>query len=301
MRLRLRIPEGSPCRTRVRWDVAVAATGRAPADSCGCVRLAGREELSWSGGPLLHARRCHLAGRAIPLGGRAIPPGGRAIPPGGWMRPSSALAAPARLFTPPPPPSLPPPLQEFIEAHPYPVDRVPSLCLASCDRGASSLLKPVIDFFALRYGEWSDGCVCQADSILPGCARVLLDDMDHFGPGWPSFPATDRYDPARLWLLATSLALTTPCTAGASAARGAKGAGGRPDGGGSSPAEADAGGREAAPRARGVAAKRRHRRHGTDTWGRAPCGEAAARGLGGGPGEEGGGADRNGGTGGLGS
>eukprot|EP00962_Isochrysis_galbana_P005702 scaffold1534_cov122-Isochrysis_galbana.AAC.2 len=164
-----------------------------------------------------------------------------------------------------PPPSLPPPLQEFIEAHPYPVDRVPSLCLASCDRGASSLLKPVIDFFALRYGEWSDGCVCQADSILPGCTRVLLDDMDHFGPGWPSFPATDRYDPARLWLLATSLALTTPRTAGASAARGAKGACGRPDGGGSSPAEADAGGREAAPRARGVAAKRRHRRHGTDT------------------------------------
>jgi len=155
--------------------------------------------------------------------------------------------------------------QEFIEAHPYPVDRVPSLCLASCDRGASSLLKPVIDFFALRYGEWSDGCVCQADSILPGCTRVLLDDMDHFGPGWPSFPATDRYDPARLWLLATSLALTTPRTAGASAARGAKGACGRPDGGGSSPAEADAGGREAAPRARGVAAKRRHRRHGTDT------------------------------------
>mmetsp|Transcript_10384 Transcript_10384/g.31943 ORF Transcript_10384/g.31943 Transcript_10384/m.31943 type:complete len:174 (+) Transcript_10384:1734-2255(+) len=100
--------------------------------------------------------------------------------------------------------------QEFIKAHPYPIDRVPALCLSSCDRGASSLLKPVIDFFALRYGEWSDGCVCQADAILPGCPRILLNDMDHFGPGWPSFPATDRYDPARLWLLATSLALTTP-------------------------------------------------------------------------------------------
>ena len=31
--------------------------------------------------------------------------------------------------------------------------------------------------------------------------------MDHFGPAWPSFPATDRYDPARLWLACVSLAL----------------------------------------------------------------------------------------------
>ena len=47
----------------------------------------------------------------------------------------------------------------------------------------------------------------QADAILPYCPRVLLDDMDHFGPAWPSFPATDRYDPTRLWLTCVSLAL----------------------------------------------------------------------------------------------
>ena len=31
--------------------------------------------------------------------------------------------------------------------------------------------------------------------------------MDHFGPAWGSFPATDRYDPTRLWLACVSLAL----------------------------------------------------------------------------------------------
>jgi hypothetical protein len=60
---------------------------------------------------------------------------------------------------------------------------------------------------ALRYGEWCDGCVCQADAVLPGCPHILLDDMDHFGPAWHTFPATDRYDPLRLWLVATTIAL----------------------------------------------------------------------------------------------
>jgi len=97
--------------------------------------------------------------------------------------------------------------QDFMERHPYPLDRVPTVCLASYDKSRSSLLKPIIDFLALRYGEWCDGCVCQSDAILPSCARVLLDDLDHFGPAWASFPATDRYDPARMWLASLSLAL----------------------------------------------------------------------------------------------
>jgi hypothetical protein len=59
----------------------------------------------------------------------------------------------------------------------------------------------------LRYGELSDGCVCQADAMLPGCPFVSIDDMDHFGPAWRSFPATDRYDPSRLWLCCVSMAL----------------------------------------------------------------------------------------------
>ena len=42
---------------------------------------------------------------------------------------------------------------------------------------------------------------------LPGATRVIIDDMDHFGPAWSSFPATDRYDPARLWLSCVSLVL----------------------------------------------------------------------------------------------
>ena len=57
------------------------------------------------------------------------------------------------------------------------------------------------------HGEVSDGLVCQVDAILPGAGRVIIDDMDHFGPAWGSFPATDRYDPARLWLSCISLAL----------------------------------------------------------------------------------------------
>ena len=154
--------------------------------------------------------------------------------------------------------------QEFLERHPYP-QCVPTLCVATCDRRPSSLLKPTIDYVAVRYGEYSDGCVCQADAILPHCPRILLDDMDHFGvvqrgfelttrvpptrapplpgtcarprasvclmsgawaekvlsrrahlfaagPAWPSFPATDQYDPARLWLTCVSLALRNPTT-----------------------------------------------------------------------------------------
>ena len=60
---------------------------------------------------------------------------------------------------------------------------------------------------AVRYGEDCDGLVCQGDAILPHCPRVVLEDMDHFGPAWPSFPATDRYDPTRLWLVCISMAL----------------------------------------------------------------------------------------------
>ena len=59
----------------------------------------------------------------------------------------------------------------------------------------------------MRYGAVCDGLVCQADAILPHCVRVVIDDMDHFGPAWGSFPATDRYDPTRLWLSCISLAL----------------------------------------------------------------------------------------------
>eukprot|EP00965_Chrysotila_dentata_P171245 5651144-Pleurochrysis_carterae.AAC.3 len=109
--------------------------------------------------------------------------------------------------------------QDFIKRHPYPLDRVPALCVASCDRRPNSLLKPVIDFLALRYGEWSDGCVCQVDAVLPECARVFINDMDHFGPAWPSFPATDKYDPTRLWLVCTALALSESALPPSSASR----------------------------------------------------------------------------------
>ena len=97
--------------------------------------------------------------------------------------------------------------QAFLEQHPYPSDAVPTLCVASCEKRPSSLLKPTIDYLALRYGEWSDGCVCQADATLPGCRAVFIEDMDHFGPAWRSLPATDPYDPARLWLTCASIAM----------------------------------------------------------------------------------------------
>ena len=48
-----------------------------------------------------------------------------------------------------------------------------------------SLLRYISIYYTILLpGEWSDGCVCQADAVLPGSARVLLNDMDHFGPGW---------------------------------------------------------------------------------------------------------------------
>ena len=97
--------------------------------------------------------------------------------------------------------------QDFLRHHPYPIHRVPTLCVATCDRAPSSLLRPLIEYVAVRYGEDCDGLVCQGDAILPHCPRVVLEDMDHFGPAWPSFPATDRYDPTRLWLVCISMAL----------------------------------------------------------------------------------------------
>tara|TARA_B110001452_G_scaffold17662_1_gene14356 strand:+ start:198 stop:1637 length:1440 start_codon:yes stop_codon:yes gene_type:complete len=97
--------------------------------------------------------------------------------------------------------------QAFIAQHPYPAADVPTLCVACCDKRPCSLLKPTINYLALRYGEWSDGCVCQVDATLPGCRAVFIDDMDHFGPAWRSMPATDTYDPTRLWLTCVSVAI----------------------------------------------------------------------------------------------
>ena len=97
--------------------------------------------------------------------------------------------------------------QEFVKRHAYPLERVPTLCVATAERRQSSLLTPLIEYVAVRYGAVCDGLVCQADAVLPHCVRVVIDDMDHFGPAWGSFPATDRYDPTRLWLSCISLAL----------------------------------------------------------------------------------------------
>jgi triacylglycerol lipase len=97
--------------------------------------------------------------------------------------------------------------QDFLRQHAYPLHRVPTLCVATCDKRQSSLLTPLIEYVAVRYGEVCDGLVCQGDAVLPNSVRVMIDDMDHFGPAWGTFPATDRYDPARLWLSCVSLAL----------------------------------------------------------------------------------------------
>ena len=97
----------------------------------------------------------------------------------------------------------------YANAPPFPAGAVPTVCLASSDKreAGGSLLQPTINYTALRYGEWSDGCVCQADAKLPGCLHINLEDLDHFGPAWRSFPATDTYDPTRLWLVCASIAM----------------------------------------------------------------------------------------------
>lgn len=113
------------------------------------------------------------------------------------------------------------------DAGPYPAGAVPTVCLASWDKrrwggalgqlgawgGLTSMLQgpvllaPAIAYIRARYGRRSDGAVCVDDAILPGTVFVQLDDMDHFGPGWRLFPASDGYDPARLCLALTRLAL----------------------------------------------------------------------------------------------
>jgi hypothetical protein len=97
----------------------------------------------------------------------------------------------------------------FASAPPYPTKLVPTVCVASSDKRerGGSLLAPTINYTALRYGEWSDGCVCQGDAKLPDCLHINIEDMDHFGPAWRSFPATDPHDPTRLWLACASIAM----------------------------------------------------------------------------------------------
>ncbi|KAK3286400.1 hypothetical protein CYMTET_6045 [Cymbomonas tetramitiformis] len=95
----------------------------------------------------------------------------------------------------------------FWASHSYPLQKVPTICLATCERRSCTLLKPTVDYINLRYGELSDGLVCTQDQILPGALVVNLSNMDHFGPAWGSFPATDPYDPARLYLSLLAVAL----------------------------------------------------------------------------------------------
>eukprot|EP00940_MAST-03C_sp_MAST-3C-sp2_P001475 g1475.t1 len=105
----------------------------------------------------------------------------------------------------------------FYEKHEYPWKDVRTVCVASRDDrvflGSCSLgqgpilLKPAIEYIKLRYEKACDGCVCVDDAILPGSLVVRLNNMDHFGPAYRSFPASDPYDPARLCLALTALAL----------------------------------------------------------------------------------------------
>ena len=107
----------------------------------------------------------------------------------------------------------------FHRQHPYPSREIPTICLATYDErtlfGSLSimgqgpiLLKPIIEYIRLRYaGCPCDGLVCTDDAILPGTRVVRLNDMDHFGPAYRSFPASDPYDPARLCLTLVSMVL----------------------------------------------------------------------------------------------
>ena len=107
--------------------------------------------------------------------------------------------------------------RSFNKKHPYPYDKVKTVCVATHDEriflGSLSmgqgpiLLKPTIEYVKLRYEKECDGCICAEDAVLPGTMKVELSDMDHFGPAYRSFPASDPYDPARLCLSLTAVAL----------------------------------------------------------------------------------------------
>ena len=43
--------------------------------------------------------------------------------------------------------------QEFLSHHPYPLASIPTLCVATADEKQSSLLRPLIEYVAVRYGE----------------------------------------------------------------------------------------------------------------------------------------------------
>jgi len=104
--------------------------------------------------------------------------------------------------------------QKHINQYPFPVSRIPTISLATCDarqftyfkkQELNSLLKPVIDFVNVRYGVCSDGCVVLEDAVIPGSFVVFLEDMDHFGPVYKGFPATAAYDPAHVVLVLLSV------------------------------------------------------------------------------------------------
>lgn len=88
---------------------------------------------------------------------------------------------------------------------------VPTLCLATCaTHQPRALLSPVVEYMRYRYGDAvgaTDGCVALRDAMLPGAPVVWLHDMDHYGPAWNAFPATDRYDKTHVCLALISMAL----------------------------------------------------------------------------------------------
>lgn len=60
--------------------------------------------------------------------------------------------------------------QEFLRQHAYPLHRVPTLCVATADDRQSSLLTPLIEYVAVRYGE-----VCShRPSLLASSRRPSL-------------------------------------------------------------------------------------------------------------------------------
>jgi hypothetical protein len=90
--------------------------------------------------------------------------------------------------------------KEWILKYPYLVDQIPTISLATSASMAFSLLKPSIDYIQFRYNQTSDGCVSQIDAIIPNAPFVYLNDLDHFGPAYGSFPGMGTYHPARLIL-----------------------------------------------------------------------------------------------------
>lgn len=97
--------------------------------------------------------------------------------------------------------------REILRDHPYPVEDVPTVSLATSRVDPRSALFAPAQYLDSRYGYKSDGLVVVEDAMIPGSQTVVLDDMDHLESTMEGIPGFRNYRPGDVTQAMVTLAL----------------------------------------------------------------------------------------------